>query len=205
MSLERIISQFGYPALIAGLLLEGETALVLAAFMAHRGYLNLSLVILIGFVITFASDQFFFWLGRTRGNQFLEKKPAWKPHVERARSLLGRRTTLLFIGFRFMYGLRTVMPFVFGISKFDPKRFVFLNFFGAFLWALIFGVAGYLFGQMVEIILVDVERYEVWIFLLIVLLGASVWLYRRRTIKIINKPENNEIVSARTNLPADKR
>jgi membrane protein DedA with SNARE-associated domain len=106
MPLERIISQFGYPALIVGLLLEGETVLVLAAFMAHRGYLNLSLVILIGFVITFASDQFFFWLGRTKGNQFLEKKPAWKPNVERARSLLGHNTTVLFIGFRFMYGLR---------------------------------------------------------------------------------------------------
>jgi membrane protein DedA with SNARE-associated domain len=76
--------------------------------MAHRGYLSLPLVILIGFVTTFASDQFFFWLGHTRGNQFLEKKPAWKPNVEKARSLLGRNTTLLFIGFRFMYGLRTV-------------------------------------------------------------------------------------------------
>jgi membrane protein DedA with SNARE-associated domain len=205
MSLERIISQFGYPALIAGLLLEGETVLVRAAFMAHRGYLSLPLVILIGFVTSFASDQFFFWLGRTKGNQFLEKKPAWKPNVEKVRSLLGRNPSLLFIGFRFMYSLRTVMPFVFGISRFDPKRFAFLNLLGAFLWALIFGVAGYMFGQIVEVILVDVEKYELWIALVIVLLGASVWLYRRRMIKVINKPENNEIVSVGTNLPADKR
>jgi membrane protein DedA with SNARE-associated domain len=204
MPLESIISQFGYPALIAGLLLEGETVLVLAAFMAHRGYLNLPLVILIGFVTTFASDQFFFWLGRIKGNQFLDKKPAWKPNVEKARSLLGRNTTLLFIGFRFMYGLRTVMPFVFGISRFDPKRFAFLNFLGAFLWALIFGVAGYLFGQVVEVILVDIDKYELWIALVIVLIGVSVWLYRRHTVKAINTAENNENVSAGTDLPADK-
>jgi membrane protein DedA with SNARE-associated domain len=203
MPLERIISQFGYPALIAGLLLEGETVLVLAAFMAHRGYLNLSLVLLIGFVTTFASDQFFFWLGHTKGNQFLETKPAWKPNVERARSLLGRNTTLLFIGFRFMYGLRTVMPFVFGLSRFDPKRFVFLNCLGAFLWALIFGVAGYMFGQAVEVILMDVDKYELWIALLIVLVGVSVWLYRRHTIKAINQAENNEYISAGTNFPVD--
>ena len=182
MPLERIISQFGYPALIAGLLLEGETVLVLAAFMAHRGYLNLSLVILIGFVVTFASDQFFFWLGRTKGNQFLEKKPAWKPNVEKARSLLGQNSTVLFIGFRFMYGLRTVMPFVFGISKFDPRRFAFLNFLGAFLWALIFGLAGYVFGQIVEVVLLDVDKYELWFALAIVLIGAGVWLYRSRTV-----------------------
>jgi len=72
--------------------------------MAHRGYLDLRLVIMIGFLVTFASDQFFFWMGRTKGNQFLDKRPAWKPNVERAKSLLHRNTTFLFIGFRFMYG-----------------------------------------------------------------------------------------------------
>jgi membrane protein DedA with SNARE-associated domain len=96
------------------------------------------------------------------------------------------------------------MPFVFGISKLDPKRFVFLNFLGAFLWALIFGTAGYLFGQVLEVILMDVGKYELWIALFIVLLGASVWLYRRHTIKTMNKAERNEFVSAGTNLPADK-
>lgn len=204
MSLEAIISQFGYPALIVGLLLEGETVLVLAAFMAHRGYLALPAVILIGFVVTFASDQFFFWLGRTKGSQFLESKPQWKPNVDKAKSLLHRNTTLLFIGFRFMYGLRTVMPFVFGLSKFDPRRFALLNLIGAFLWALLFGVAGYMFGQMVEAVLIDVDKYELWIALAIVLVGASVWLYRRHTSKIIRKAENNESASAGTTLPADK-
>lgn len=178
MSFETIISQFGYPALILGLLLEGETVLALAAFMAHRGYLELPWVILIGFLVTFASDQFFFWLGRTKGNQILEKRPAWQQNAERARSLLGRNTTLLFIGFRFMYGLRTVLPLVFGISKFDPRRFAILNFIGAFLWALIFGIAGYLFGHVMEIILVDVGQYEHWIVLAIIAIGVVAGFYR---------------------------
>ena len=179
MSLEAIITQFGYPALVLGLLFEGETVLVLGAFMAHRGYLDLPLVIAIGFLTTFASDQFFFWLGRTKGKQFLESRPAWKPNVERARHLLHRNTTLLFLGFRFMYGLRTIMPFVFGLSKFDPRQFAILNLIGAFLWALIFGIAGFAFGQVLEIILVDVDKYELWIALGIIFIGAGAWLYRQ--------------------------
>jgi membrane protein DedA with SNARE-associated domain len=178
MPLERIISQFGYPALIAGLLLEGETVLVLAAFLAHRGYLNLSLVILMGFLVTFASDQFFFWLGRTKGGQFLASRPAWKQNVDKAKSLLHRNTTLLFLGFRFMYGLRTVLPLVFGLSQFDPKRFAVLNFIGAFLWATIFGFAGYVFGQVMELVLVDVGKYEHWIALALAMIGVGVWLHR---------------------------
>ena len=192
MTLETIITQFGYRALVIGLLLEGETILVLGAFMAHRGYLDLPLVILIGFIVTFTSDQFFFWMGRTKGNEFLEKKPNWKPDVEKATSLLHRNTTLLFLGFRFMYGLRTVMPFVFGMGKFDPKRFAFLNFIGSLIWALIFGITGYLFGHIMEVILVDVGKYEHWIALGIVLVGGSVWLYHRHADKVAGKAGSNE-------------
>ena len=179
MPLEAIISRFGYPALALGLLLEGETVLVLGAFMAHRGYLNLTLVIAIGFLVTFASDQFFFWMGRTQGNQVLEKRPAWKPNVERARSLMHGNTAFLFIGFRFMYGLRTVLPFVFGLSRFDPKRFAILNAIGALLWSLIFGIAGYLFGHLMELILSDVGKYETRIILFVLIPGSLFWLYRR--------------------------
>lgn len=192
MSLETIITQFGYPALFIGLLLEGETVLVMGAFMAHRGYLNLYLVILIGFLVTFTSDQFFFWLGRTHGNQFLEQRPAWKPNVEKAKALLHKNTTLLFVGFRFMYGLRTVMPFVFGLSKFDAKRFFILNFFGALVWALIFGGAGYVFGQIVEVILEDVDKYELWVLAGMVLVGGGIWLYRRHTANLQKWQDKNE-------------
>lgn len=184
MSLETLITRFGYPALVLGLLLEGETVLVLGAFMAHRGYLSLPLVIATGFLVTFASDQFFFWLGRTQGNHFLEGRPGWKLNVEKARDLLHRNTNLLFLVFRFMYGLRTVMPLVFGLSGLSPRRFAVLNLIGALVWALIFGIAGFLFGQLTEILLADAGKYEHWIALGIVIAGTGVWLYRRHTNRI---------------------
>jgi len=179
MSLATVISHFGYPALILGLLLEGETVLVLAAFMAHRGYLNLTMVILLGGIVSFASDQFFFWMGRTQGSQFLEKRPAWKFHVERAKLLLGRNTTLLFLGVRFMYGLRTVMPFVIGMSEFDPKKFLLWDFIGSFIWALTFGLAGKLIGNVMGVIFEDVKEHELTIAMGIILAGVGFWLYRR--------------------------
>lgn len=184
MSLESIVTQFGYPALVVGLLLEGETVLVLGAFMAHRGYLDLPLVILIGCAVAFASDQFFFWMGRTQGSRFLENRPAWQPHVERARSLLSRNTDLLFLGVRFMYGLRTVLPFVIGMSKLDPKRFALFDFIGAVLWALTFGLAGKLIGHVMEAVFEDVKEHELAIALAIILVGAGVWLYYRYTNKL---------------------
>jgi membrane protein DedA with SNARE-associated domain len=179
MTLETIVVQFGYPALIIGLLFEGETMLVLGAFMAHRGYLDLRLVILIGCLVSFASDQFFFWMGRLKGNQFLESRPALKSHVEKAKSLLSWNTNLLFIGIRFMYGLRTALSFVIGMAKFDSKKFMVLDLIGAFLWALTFGLAGQLIGQLMAGIF-----DELVIALGIILVGAGVWLYRRYADKM---------------------
>jgi membrane protein DedA with SNARE-associated domain len=77
-----------------------------------------------------------------------------------------------------MYGLRTVLPFVLGMSRFDPKRFALLNFLGAFLWATIFGIAGYLFGHLMESVLRDVSRYEPWIIHFILIPGVLFWLFR---------------------------
>jgi membrane protein DedA with SNARE-associated domain len=179
VNLESIVTQYGYPALVVGLLLEGETMLVLGAFMAHRGYLDLSLVISIGWFVAFATDQFFFWMGRTRGSQFLEKRPAWHSHVEKAKSLLSRNTNLLFVGLRFMYGLRNVLSFVIGMSKFDPKKFALLDFIGAFLWSLTFSLAGQLIGQLMAAIFEDVQEHELMIALGMILVGVGVWLYRR--------------------------
>jgi membrane protein DedA with SNARE-associated domain len=179
MTLETIVVQFGYPALVIGLFFEGETMLILGAFMAHRGYLSLPLVILIGGIVAFASDQFFFWMGRTKGSQFLENRVAWKPYVEKAKPLLGWNTNLLFLGVRFMYGLRTVLPFVIGMAKFDPKKFAVLDFIGAFIWALTFGLAGHLVGQLMGAIFEDVKEHELVIALIIILVGAGVWLYSR--------------------------
>ncbi|HMZ08961.1 MAG TPA: DedA family protein [Anaerolineales bacterium] len=183
MNLEALITHFGYPALILGLLLEGETVLILAAFMAHRGYLDLPFVIVIGGLVAFASDQFFFWLGRTQGSVFLAKRPAWQPHVEKAMSLLGRNTTLLFLGIRFMYGLRTVLPFVIGMSKLDPKKFTLLDLIGAFIWALTFGLAGHFIGHVMAIIFEDIKEHELLISVGIILAGIGIWLYRRHASK----------------------
>ena len=185
MPFETIVLQFGYPALILGLLLEGETILVLGGFMAHRGYLQLPWVILIGLIVALFSDQFFFWLGRKRGIQFLENRPTWKPNIEKVNSMLGKNVNLVFFGFRFMYGFRTVIPFVIGAGRFDVIRFITLNFAGALLWALLFGMMGYAFGQVAETILEDIGKYELWIALSIAIIGTGVWLRRRyRSIEV---------------------
>jgi len=176
MEPDQLVATYGYAAILIGTFLEGETILVLGGFAAHRGYLELPWVLVSAFFGTLLGDQLYFFIGRFKGQAFLENRPAWKTKTEKSFSLLRRNQTGFIIGFRFLYGLRTVTPFVIGASGISPIRFLLLNCVGASIWASVIGVLGYLFGNTFEIILDDIKRYEIWIFLGIALMGFGIWI-----------------------------
>lgn len=179
MSLEALIATYGYAAVLVGTFLEGEVILVLAGFAAHRGYLELPWVIAAAFAGTLLGDQLYFYLGRSRGKALLDRRPRWRAGAERAFGLMRRHEVLLMLGFRFMYGLRVVTPFVLGASRVSPLRFLLLNAIGALLWASLVGTLGYLFGQSLEVIIGDVKRYELWVFGGLAAAGLAAWAWRR--------------------------
>jgi membrane protein DedA with SNARE-associated domain len=191
---ETFIQTYGYWAILIGTFLEGETILVLGGLAAHMGYMDLGGVILAAFAGSLCGDQLFFFLGRHHSAFLLNRRPAWKPKLERANRLIDRFQTPLILGFRFLYGLRTVTPFAIGISRVPVLRFVILNVLGAVAWALVFGGSGYLFGHAMEGILGNIRHYEKILFVMVALAGAFVWsLYLcRRNRKKVRKAVNTK-------------
>ncbi|HSS66887.1 MAG TPA: DedA family protein [Gammaproteobacteria bacterium] len=173
--MEEFIRNFGYAAIFIGTFFEGETVLVVGGFLAHRTYLDLPWVIAAAFFGTLLGDQMYFYLGRVKGVEFLQRRPRWKRKSARVRRLLRRHQTLVVLGFRFLYGVRTVVPFLIGASKVSPLRFLILNVIGALAWASAVGLAGYSLGRTVELFLADVQRYELWILGTLGSLGAAAW------------------------------
>ncbi len=160
MSLEELIVHYGYLALFIGTFLEGETILIVAGYLAHIGYLDIGLTILYAFLGTFAGDQTFFHLGRTRGVKFLDKLPVWHRNADKAFDLLAKHQVAIILGFRFIYGIRNVTPFVIGASGIEPWRFFYLNAIGGAAWAISFGLLGFLVGNMLQAIIHDLKKYE---------------------------------------------
>ena len=174
-TLEHFVENYGYLAVFIGTLLEGETVLIVAGFLAHRGYLELPWVCLAAFLGTFCGDQLFFYLGRLRGAGFIERRPAWHAKSRRVFDLLHRHQLWVILGFRFLYGFRTVTPLIIGASRISPLRFFVLNGIGAAVWAAALGVLGYSLGHTLELILGEVRRYELQVLTAIVAVGALVW------------------------------
>lgn len=176
MTLEYMLSTYGYPALMIGTFLEGETILVASGFLAHQGYLKLPWVIAFAFAGTYAGDQLYFFMGRLKGMDFIETKPGWKAKSARVFELLKTHQVAVIFGFRFLYGIRTVTPFIIGASGIHPVRFIIWNAIGAATWAVAISALGYIFGHSVELFLDDAKKYEIWLMILVFLVGTGIWL-----------------------------
>jgi len=181
MDLASLIQTWGYPAVFAGSMLEGETILALAALAAHRGYLVLPWVIAVAAAGGFAGDQIYFLVGRFAGDRVLARWPRLAPGAERVRRLLERYDTPLILGVRFLYGLRTVGPIAIGMSGIPWARFALFNLLGAIAWAVIVAGIGYALGEALTRLLGDLKRVEEWVFGAVLLGGLALiaWLRRR--------------------------
>ena len=82
--LQQFLHDFGYFALFLGTFFEGETILVLAGFLAFRGYMDINLVVVVAFFGSYAGDQLWYFLGRKHGRKLLARKPRWQMMGDRA-------------------------------------------------------------------------------------------------------------------------
>ena len=188
IQLETLVRTYGYWAIAAGTFAEGETILILGGFAAHGRYLSLAGVILAAFIGSLSWVQLFFYLGRTQSQRILARRPLWKERIYKAQQLLERFQTPVIFGFRFIYGMRTVTPFVIGMSSVTITRFTFFNILSALVWATLIGNVGYLFGDILEIILGNIRRYELCILGAIAIIGILLlairrYHYRRKRIR----------------------
>lgn len=178
-----LLSQYGYVALFAGCLLEGETLLLLAGLAAHGGYLSLPIVVGVAFVGGTLGDQVGFFVGRRYGDSLLGRWTSLDARAVRVRSLIDRHSAPLIVGVRFMYGLRLIGPVVIGMSDVSAWRFVVFNMIGAAIWAASVSAVGYLFGHTIEWLVADLERLEKAALVCLLVVVAVLLILRRRGSK----------------------
>ena len=190
-TIEYLIRTYGYWALFVGTFIEGETILMLGGLAAQMGYLDLSLVMVVSFFGSFAGDQCYFHLGRVRGRELLAKHPKWQARAEKIHRYLERYHNLIMIGFRFIYGIRILTPIVLAMNpRIKTGRFFIFNGIGALIWTIVVAGCGYLFGHALELIVKQVQHYQLAILIVLVLVGIGFWIRHiiKRKKNIQDKP-----------------
>jgi membrane protein DedA with SNARE-associated domain len=177
-----IVREYGYLALAVGTFFEGEVIMSVGGWAARGGYLKLAYVMAAGAAGTVASDQVCFWTGRLFGARVLRRYEKLKGGVDRVLGLFDRYRDLVVLGFQFVPGSCTVVPFSLGLSTMPSLRFVLLDLVSAALWTSVFATGGYLFGAAMQVFVRDMHRFDAWIVAALVALVLLASYLRRRII-----------------------
>jgi membrane protein DedA with SNARE-associated domain len=174
--LREYLEVHGYWVLFLGTFLEGEAILIFAGFLACEGYLSIYGVILSAFAGSFLGDQFYFHLGRRKGQLLLKIFTTFARKFRKALRLIERYGTFVAFISRYTYGFRILLPIILGMTNLSSRRFLMLNLASALSWAIIFSLAGFLFGKGASLFVDDLEHYEPYLLLVLACLTGGLWL-----------------------------
>ncbi len=174
------LDNFGLPS-------SGDVVLFAGGFFANGGQAALPLVMLSGFAGALVSDNSVYWIGRIGGRpliyrilklrflHFLINEKSLEK-VERYFESHGGKT--VFVG-RFGPGLRSMTPLFAGVTRMKYYRFIPYNVAAGFVWAVVYSLIGYVFGQYWNELLAVARSFGFSVVALVALVVVAFVLRRR--------------------------
>jgi len=145
--MDELLNNYRYVALMVGTFFEGETAILMASSLIHKGFFSGPQTILFAFTGSFISDWLYYFIGRANGKIFLERRPKLQAKVEPVTSFFCRNQLQILLTYRFLYGFRVIIPVIIGMSKIRPSQFLFYTVFTGLVWASVVSFLGYIIGH----------------------------------------------------------
>ncbi len=149
--MEEFLHQYGYLALALGTFVEGETAILVASSLVYSGVFSGPETIFFAFIGSFASDWFYFLIGRLNGNYFVDRRPSLKARLEPVSRFFESHRLQILLSYRFLYGFRTILPLMIGLTGVRPFHFLGYSVFAGLLWATVVGTVGYFAGELFQL------------------------------------------------------
>ena len=178
---------FAETGAFVGLVVPGETTMLLGGAVAGQGAVNVYILIAIAWFAAWAGDTTSFLIGRRLGRDFvLRNGPRFGLSHERFEgvedyfSRHGGKT--IFIG-RFVGIVRALAPFIAGSSGMRYRAFVPYSILGTGIWSSAHILIGYVFSRSIDTAAQYAGRGAFLLGTLIVVVAGSIFLYRRLRVE----------------------
>lgn len=138
-----------------GLVVPGETAVIVGGVVAHAGALPLWVVMVAAGIGAIAGDQVGFLVGRRFGPGLLRRLPRRlrRPeHIESALRLIAGRGAVAVVLGRWTAAFRALVPGIAGMSQMRRATFTVANVIGGVVWAVLVAGGGYLAGASYRVL-----------------------------------------------------
>jgi membrane protein DedA with SNARE-associated domain len=173
---------FAETGAFVGLVVPGETVMLLGGAVAGQGAIEIYLLIAIAWFAAWAGDTTSFFVGRRLGRGFVIRHgPRFgisHERFERVEDYFSRHGgKTIFIG-RFVSLIRAFAPFIAGSSGMRYGAFVPYSILGTGLWASAHILIGYFFSRSIEAAAKYAGKGAFLLGTLIVVVAGSIYLYR---------------------------
>lgn len=155
----QIISHYGNTGILIGLILEyiglpvpGETMMSFLGYLVSKNS-GMSVVksIIYAAIGTFTGSYVAYLIAYKYGENIVLKfgkhLKITKDRLDNFKSSFAKRQALLLIFGRYIPGVRHLVPYVAGISRMKPSKFILYNFAGSIIWCVSFIGLGYVLGD----------------------------------------------------------
>jgi membrane protein DedA with SNARE-associated domain len=184
-------------AAFVGLVVPGETALLVGGFLAYQGRASLGLMIAVAAVGAIVGDSLGYEIGRRFGPALKATRLGVKVGERRwskAAEFLARKGgRAVFFG-RFVGVLRALVPSMAGLSRMPYRTFLAWNAAGGAVWAAMFVTFGYLAGASYHQVERVAGRATLLLTVLVALTMGAAALRRRRRAAVPVPSANARIV-----------
>ncbi len=187
-----LLEKHGYIILFVWGMLEGEAGLVMAGLLAHKEMMNLYLAIFVAGLGGFAGDQVYFYIGRFNKESVHRKFRGQRRKFAFAHLLLKRHGWPIIFIQRYMYGMRTIIPISIGLTRYDARKFAFINLISAWCWAALTIVPVWYFGEQIMIVLHWAKQHWYMAIPIAVVVGGSIVYYFHKATKKVEKRMRHE-------------
>jgi len=142
---------FAETGLVVTPFLPGDSLLFAAGAFAALGDLNIWLMVGILILAAILGDTVNYWVGHFFGQKIVDNpkiKFVNQEHIDKTQAFYKKHGGKTIVLARFVPIIRTFAPFVAGVGKMDYSEFVSYNVIGGVIWVLLFGLAGFYFGNI---------------------------------------------------------
>lgn len=134
--------------------LPGDTLLFSLGLFAHQGLIRLEIIIPVLVVAGFVGNLVGYYLGsfvreKHHSSRLLRNIP--DKYIKKTELFYQKYGSWTILISRFIPVVRTVAPFLAGVSRMNYKRFVALSAIGGAIWAATVTTVGFLFGSYIKV------------------------------------------------------
>lgn len=166
------IGQLGYFGIIGLMFLESscfpfpsEVVMPPAGYLASKGEMSLSLVILAGIAGSILGALFNYWLAVRWGRPFLEKYGKYlfisKESLDKAEAFFAKHGHISTFTGRLLPVIRQYISLPAGLARMNMKQFIGYTTLGSGIWVVILTMLGYFLGNNEALIHTEVKKITV--------------------------------------------